>query len=299
MRARKSNRLEHGKLVAKAIGVLAALGVLAAHPAAGQKYTFKKDDISKADQTTLYGINNAGTVVGDTIDNTGAQQCYMLMGKTKTAIIDPAAPISSCFGISGTGAIAGSYPANSFSNGFVYTNGAFTDIIFPTATAGTIAYGVNDNGEVSGFYADNAGSHGFIFDGTNYQSYDLPGQDSTLVGDLNDNGQFVAQGITAGVVTSWLITSGNPVQLVVPGAVTTLGEGLNNAGYVALVYFDQAGVRHGAVYNSKKNKYYFPIDDPGQAGTSILGINDAQTLAGRFIDANGDSNGFVAKGKLK
>jgi hypothetical protein len=89
------------------------------------------------------------------------------------------------------------------------------------------------------------------------------------------------------------------MQLAVPDAVTTLGEGLDNGGLVALVYFDQAGMRHGAVYNSKRNKYFFPIDDPGQDGTSVLGINDFQTLTGRFIDAGGASNGFIAKGRLK
>ena len=162
------------------ITLLAAtvLTAVFAQQATAQTYKFKKITDGKGLNTSLHDINESGVAVGGVFaPGATLRPCFVLKGKTKTALNDPnGVNGTECWGISSTGTIVGDYlDANSNEIGYIYSNGTFTDIAPPHANI-TVVYGVNASNVVIGYYINAKGAQiGFTYDGTTYTDIKIKG----------------------------------------------------------------------------------------------------------------------------
>jgi len=243
-------------------GVLTFACIATAADAPKLHFHFKTISKPGALQTSPYGINNSGDIVGYYINQKGATHGFLLVNGKFTNIDDP----NSAYGtnpvnLNSKGTIVGVYSIDSAGDarGFSYQNGKFNDV-GPQACEGSIesgAWGVNDEGDIAGYCTDSSDVvHGYLFDGKNYTTLDYPG----------------ANNFTA----AW---------------------GINNAGLVTLQWIDSSGNYEGATYNSKTGTYSKPINVPGAAQTYIHSINSAGDIVFSWYDSSGKAYGALRMGK--
>ncbi len=277
------------------------LAALPAQHAAAQTYTFKTIKDGKGMNTSMHDINDSNVGVGGVFAPGGTvRPCFVLKGNTKTPLNDPnAANGTECWGISSTGTIVGDYFDENFNAiGYIYANGTFTDIVPPTSVY-TVVYGVNASNKVIGYYENKKGIYfGFLFDGTTYTKITIKGGTTTEGFGINDNGDYtVTTVLSDGFTHSYLFKNGHKQEIVFPNIQQVAAHHLTNKGLVSATIIDSNNNYYAGVFDSKKKKYY-QISDPDGSITIGDGINDKQTLVGRYIDSNNNSYGFVAKGKL-
>ncbi len=208
------------------------------------------------------GINSAAAVVGTSIG-----QAFVFNNGlfSMLPLVTPNTTAETAFGINDKGAVVGQFTdaATGTTPGFVDINGTFT-ILSPVANAVvTNAQSINSQGLVTGFYStDGVHQHGFFYN-TATQTFTLPA---------------------------------DPVQ---PNLLLTQFLGINDNGLAVGYWQDVIGSQHGFEYNLNTKQYTF-MDDPNAAAingveiTQITGINDANTITGFFVDANGVQRGFFA-----
>jgi len=118
-------------------------------------YTYKTIDYPGATNTSIYGINNLGQVVGHF-----GEGMYSGLGE----------------------------------HAFTYDKGVYTEIKYPGSNS-TMAYGINDSGQIVGDYTigegDGSGGHIFLYDGKSYKNIDVPGADVSFARAINNSGQIV------------------------------------------------------------------------------------------------------------
>ncbi|HKO05508.1 MAG TPA: hypothetical protein VJW51_12200 [Candidatus Acidoferrales bacterium] len=128
-------------------------------------------DVPGATNTSLFGINNLGDIVGDYIDAGGVQHGFVMSNGSVTTIDPPGSTNTNCQGINDSGEIVGSFVLGGVRHGYRFSNGNFTQIDFPGASpagagaplSGTDVHGINTSGEIVGTHMDSAGViHGFL-----------------------------------------------------------------------------------------------------------------------------------------
>jgi hypothetical protein len=211
------------------------------------------------------GINNAGTIVG--VANSAA---FVLPNAGQLAALSPfGATTSGAFGINAGGVVVGQFAKSAtVSPGFVDAGGAFAEIDPTAASIMTFAQTINADGTVAGFYSeDGTTQHGFTYDSA-----------SKVVA-------LVADPSTPRIQASALVLT----QLL----------SINGRSQVAGYYQTTDNSQYGLVYDVADGTYVF-LDEPqaapfnGVQTTQITGIDDANELAGFYIDATGAQHGFVA-----
>ena len=181
----------------------------------------------------------------------------------------------------------------------------FTTIDNPNGAGGTFANRINDAGTVVGYYIDADGNtHGFTDTGGVFATVDDPnGVQGTGIFGVNDAGTVVGlyqvgtdniQGFTEAGGTFTAIDDPN-------GPTSTYGHGINDTGTVVGTYIDATG-EHGF---TKTDGTYTTLNDPNAAtgtgglginvtvGTNAVGINDAGTVVGDYINSNNMTHGFT------
>ena len=277
------------------------MAAIPAHYAAAQTYKYKTIKDGKGNNTSMHDINDKNVGVGGVfLAGVTFRNCFVLTGSKKTALNDPnGVNGTECWGISKSGAIVGDYlDANNNDIGYLDVNGTFTDIK-PPKSVFTIAYGVNSSNTVIGYYLDKSGnSYGFLFDGTKYTKITVKGGTTTEGFGINDNGDYTVTTVESdGFTHSFLYSGGKSTEIVFPKYQQVAAHHINNNGQVSATIIDSNGNYFAGVYDSKKGKYY-TLTDPLGTLTIGDGINDSETVVGRYQDTNGNSYGFVAKGKL-
>jgi uncharacterized membrane protein len=242
--------------------VALALTLMAAATAAdAPKLTFKfttLKGVPKALQTSMYGINNKGVVVGYYLDQNSIEHGVRWDPKDQkfTTIDDPKGDMGNeCINLNSKGTIVGGYYTANSLFGFQYKDGKFSDI----GPGGVVseAWGINDKGEVAGFMTDSSNVvHGYVWDGKLYTILDYPGAN-----------KFTA---------AW---------------------GINNAGLVTLQWIDSSNNYEAAVYNTKTQKYSKPITVRGAAQTYVHSIDNAGDIVFSWDDSSGNSFGALLTGK--
>jgi len=269
-------------------------------------YEFQVFDVPVewGDNTTAYGNNNSGKMVGNYVTKNREVHGFIFADGQFTDVFLPEAGKDYSGGLTdindGSVSIGGFiYPKNIDQNQVTHSfqrsaTGIIT--ILPDAAPGALlteALGVNNSGTIVGFYHDeNSSRHGFIFSNGIYTTYDKPGAARTLLMGINNQGKIVGfyRDIN-GVGRGFTLFNGITEDVVFPGAAETRPHGINKTGQIVGEYIDNAGVTHGFLLENGK---YSALDFPGSFDTALLGINDNGVIVGTY---NGFSRGLIATPK--
>ncbi len=175
---------------------------------------FTQFDLGPGLSTNVTGLNDAGDFVGIFGSVTQANQAFVNIGGTSTAISIPGSVTSEADAINSSDRAVGVSSSDGVNfHGFIRdANGVITTPFDFPGAASTLFRGINDRGFVVGRYINPDSSvHGFALKLPNtYVSFDFP------------------------------------------GAVETSLNGINNSGYISGRYTDGAGIRHGFVARVKR-----------------------------------------------
>jgi uncharacterized membrane protein len=287
-------------------GVLALVGAATAEDGPHGTFKFKTVVVPKALQTSIYGINNSGAMVGYYINEMGAIHGLLLVNGEVTNIDDP----NSAFGteainVNSSGTIVGEYITDAEGDvaGFSYQNGQFRDVqpvngIPAIACLESFASGINDSGEIVGNCNLDGVVHGYLWNGAEYTLLDYPGaNDFTLAWGINNAGLVTLQWIDSNGnyegATYDSVTQEYSAPINVPGAAETYIHSINNTGDIVFSCYDASGNSYGAVMIGQE---FYTFSDPhGPTYTRPDGINDALDIVGRFEVTGGKfEKGFEA-----
>ena len=305
--------------IAMAGGALAATAQAAPLAQAATVYRFQTLD-NQRDVTfnQLLGINNEGTIAG--YFGSGAaghpNKGYLLFPRYGQGNYVnenfPGSVQTQVTGLNDRGVTVGFWSTMNNTNmvndntGFWERNGKFHNANFPTSAQGSPPVdqllGVNDGDTAAGFYTDAAGNnHGYEvnLDTGRFSSVtdpNLPG--ASLTAAAINNGGDVAGFYTnaAGTTDGFLKVHGRFIDLAAPGASATMALGVNDRDEVVGTYTVGGGtgaVMHGFTWTAKGG--FATIDDPHGVGTTTVnGLNNAGDLVGFYVDAAGNTDGFLA-----
>ncbi|OAI19707.1 hypothetical protein A1507_06495 [Methylomonas koyamae] len=252
----------------------------ATQAAISYSYTILDDPNAPPGSTYVYGINNAGQVIGssDFSNYATGKHGFIYTGNTYNYVDYPNADVTLALGINGKGQIAGTYydPWSDGiipTHGFVFDGSNFTALDVPNSIAGTTwVNDINNNGDMVGGFRDATGTHGFIYDGNSY---------TTLTAEaygINDSGQVVGNGY---VYDSGTYSNGSGSTYL---EINNRGEVLIREGYPFFY----------GIYNINDDTYT-PINLSNTLFPYYIldGLNDSGQLAGYFVDGTG-VHGLIA-----
>jgi hypothetical protein len=223
---------------------------------------FTSIDYPGAAHTMLYGINNAGRIIGDFYDRLGNEKAFLTDGYTYTSIDNPDHGGNTyAFGINDSGHILGYYEKGYFLKiGNRYEN--LSDY------HGTTDYtGINNSGQLAGYFENSGGGYrGFVKTGAGYTEIVHPDADEAASAACADCGTFIT--------------------------------GINDSGRLAGYFRNSDGVYRGFVTDGSS---YTPIEHPDSRQNNVIniyitGINDSGHVAGYFWDRENHACGFVKDG---
>ena len=262
------------------------------HVASADSFTFVSVDLPGGGGT-IYGINDAGQIVGTANDGSG-QIGFLQTNGVFTIIDAPRIPTGDpvkytiAWDINNAGQIVGS----SLAGQFLYANGVFTFISLPGD-----ATGINDLGQLVGSFTENVGTtsftHGFLDANGVLTTIDFPGanQRSTHAHGINNAGQIVGFFADSSGVHGFLDTNGAFTPIDVPGTFITQAYGINDAGQIVGSAGNTCPGTHAFLYS---NGVFTTFDFPGATCTAAFAINNAGQVGGVYLDSIGGLQGFVA-----
>ena len=198
--------LRIGKKVVTALAVVLGLGHACAQAASLTILETPPDGYSDA-----RGINNAGTVVGNThiVQDPDGPPGYKLAWATiwedgKATLIYEGLtpryprPDGSAYAINRCGVVAGGTSASFRSFANIWKHAVLQEMPWVTGDPTSPAFGINDAGQVVGLTRAYPSAPGFVWDGTNVQLINNPfgGRWTSLYG-INNAGQIVGSASTA------------------------------------------------------------------------------------------------------
>ncbi len=283
----------------------------------GTAYSFRTLDNAK-DLTfnQLLGINDSGVIAG--YFGSGAaghpNKGYLLLPQGNNINENfPGSVQTQVTGLNNRGVTVGFWSSMNNANmvndnfGFVDVGGHFRNADFPTGSPASPPVdqllGVNDSDVAVGFYTDaNGNNHGYEYNiGSSRFSTvtdpSLPGASLTAAA-INDEGDVAGIYTNAADTTDGFLKThhGHFIDLAVPGAASTMALGVNGSDEVVGTYTVGSGSSaqmHGFTWTPQHG--FSSVDDPhGMGTTTINGVNDHGQLVGFYVDANGNTDGFLA-----
>ena len=160
----------------------------------------------------------------------------------------------------------------------------------------TDATGINNAGRVVGtYYSSNGVRRGYVFDGHTYTTIDFPGAAHTFIFGIGGSGSTVGSYTTQSGGGLWhgvLETGGTFTVYDFPGQETD-GRAINASGQIVGIYNNGPGTPDTGYL--KIAETYTAINFPGAQHTYAFGINDAGTITGTYVAADG-LHGFIRAG---
>jgi hypothetical protein len=230
-------------------------------------------DTNSPTYTTVYGINNYGTIVGLFYDTAQSYYPGLLYSSTKKKYATfnlSGEPTGTATYVLALNDITNDYcggvgaPPNFQYQAFLSLNGTNT---FPAFTGATdsYCYGLNDLDDAVGYYTDSTGvAHGWYRNPKTgaISIINVPGASTTTV-------SATCYGTVGGTVV----------------------EGINNSGAISGHYFDASGLSHGFVLADKK---FTILNVPGAYQTGGGGINALGQVVGHYSDSSCNNSGYIA-----
>ena len=277
---------QHSPLAPESRAAAHGGGVSSAAPAVQYRVETLDLPASLGAFTSAFGINDAGTVVGNFGAPDETVHGFIEQNGVFTDIIVPGA---ASFDRGGLGAIndqglaVGSY-TDASEVGHMYLRDRGGNVTFlPDAIPGALsndATGINLLGTIAGTVFDSDGNaHGFVFAGGVSTTYDHAGAVRTRLLGINDKGDVVGFWVDAGGVRHGLLISGGvEKEILVPGATGVGCSGINNQGQI-VGFYSSAGVTHGFLLD---HGTITTIDFPGSADTRLTKINNLGVIVGTY-----------------
>jgi CHRD domain len=184
-----------------------------------------------------------------------------------------------------------------------YGQGNYTDENFP-GSAQTQVVGINNLGDTAGFWVTaNGTNHGFVHWNGVFENFNDPktphmaGSVNQLLG-VNDNG--VAVGFyndAAGNSHAYQVNQATRVftAIKIPGAVSAVATGINDAGDIVGFSTDSAKVTTSWLL---KGGHLTTFQFPGGSDTQAFGVNSTDHIVGSYLDGHGVMHGFVLTSPL-
>jgi probable HAF family extracellular repeat protein len=237
-------------------------------------------------ETSAYGINDAGQIVGSYFDDGGIHG-FVYSNGSYTTLNNPLNPNNTVLtGISNAGQIIGNYGnANGIMQGFLYSNGTFTTLQDGTLTQ---AYGISNTGLITG----RTNNLGFIYNNGSYTHLSYPNSTcngcGTFANGINTGGQVVGHALPFTLpipptTQGFVYNNGTYTTLTYPSATVT-PYGINDAGQIVgqLQIENNTSISFpGFLYNN--GMYTILINPLSPSGTTrAYGINNAGQIVGNY-----------------
>jgi len=201
-------------------------------------------------------------------------------------------------GYFGSGTPAGTHPNKGYTLGGNHDQDNYRNENFPGSQQ-TQVVGINNNGTTVGFWADASGANfGFVKDHGSYTSVSNPASNATPRVDqlLGVNNHQVAVGFYTdanGDSHGYIYNVGTHrfTPVLVPGASSVVAAGINDAGHIAGF----------AVINGNTEAFLLEgnhmqlTELAGSTNTQAFGINNADEIVGSYVDAAGNTHGFLRR----
>jgi uncharacterized membrane protein len=269
------------------------------------EYTFEEIIVPGATEASANG-NSTHEIAGDFTDSNGVTHGFVLSKGAFTTVDVPGAAFTQINGINAPGRFAGTYSNSgdleNDAQGYFSSKGVFVTIN-PSQSSRTQVGFLNAQGEVVGTFRDAQASQkrrGFIWkDGHVTTIFNVPGDHpvgGTVAFGINDKGETVGNYAKAGEAPPrrhgfFRSSKGEFTTFDVPGAIITIGEGINNQGTIVGVYVNEADFSvHGFVL---RNGIFETVDVPGAVETQVFSINSKGEIVGSYVDAADVEHGFV------
>jgi probable HAF family extracellular repeat protein len=168
------------------------------------------------DWSAAYGVNDAGTVVGDGQLSNGEFRALIWSPSGAVTQLGTFGGVSSqATAVANSGEVVGfASLADGYQNAFAWSGSALLDL--GTLGLSSYAYGVNDSGEVVGYsYLADGAQQAFLYDGGTMLNLNslIPansGWDLLAAYGINDSGQITGVGLYDGQLTAFLLTDPPP-----------------------------------------------------------------------------------------
>lgn len=282
--------------------------MLAASVAADSEPKFTTIDYPGAPHTFAYGINPAGDVVGEYLDDTGSGEHGFVLRNGEFISFDyPGSNGTAGLGINPRGDIVGQYwlyEDNIWTiHGFLLRDGNFYPIDVPDQP-NTMPVKINPEGTIVGCYhVGNPGGgtvmntmYGFVRDAAGVTSHPM---NRTMNNGVNPAGDVVGayySPTTGRAEQSYLIRDGVMTWFQFPGSFATLAQDISPSG--TIVGFHRTsltglGQFHGFVSEQGEMRSF---DVPGATATRAFGVSATGDIVGSYVVGAGAaavSHGFL------
>ena len=263
---------------------------------------FTAIDFPGALLTNAQGINAGGEIVGAYNDagTPSVTHGFVLSGGRFRSIDVPGARATTARGIGPGGDIVGSYQNPNEaggvpSHGFLLDNrGQYFRVDYP-GHLNTIAQRILPNGTILGCYHDNdtmESMHGMLM--SPRARFEAIPEAMSMHNGATPDGRLIVGLFTDmdGRGKGYFLERGKFTPFEVPGASSTAGWDINQAGVAVGVYRDNAGRVHGFQFDGSE---FLTIDFPSATATRVFGINAGGDMVGSYVDAGGRTHGFLAQ----
>jgi len=232
------------------------------------------------------GINDAGTIVGEIIDNS-LEEGFIYQQGSFTLLLPPGSTGSIAYGINNSGVVVGEalYPYGA--SGFIWSGGKFALLSAP-GYRDTVFEGINNSGEIVG-WGSASSTKGLVYANGGFTTFQCPGYLDTALNGVNDSGQIV--GFTSSGYPQSFVSSGTGCQFLPQNSLAPLALGINNAGEVVGYYQNNSNNPGGIQYSFLlSGSTYRTLSYSNQVSTIAIGLNNRGLIVGTTLD---DSVGFI------
>jgi probable HAF family extracellular repeat protein len=208
-------------------------------------------DYAGPQYTELFGINDAGQIVGFTfLPEIGF--LYDMATQTFTEISFPGSTSTYALAINNSGTIAGYIIYSGAYHGFELVGSKYRQAV-PPGTVDSYVYGVSSSGELAGFVRSTKQTQdNFLFERGKFTQITIPNAPSAIVYGINPAGNALVGQYTpvSGTVGGFLYQNKTLQSLQFPGSSYTYATGVNAGGEVVGTFYDGSGLEHGFTWVS-------------------------------------------------